>query len=135
MVKKTIGEDMLGELPEPGEGEVAVDYIKGRLFRPVWMDGVAGNVTPRGLVRAAAYVERHSIPRRVIFEEDASTGELGKEVVRHSRDAVVREMGCDLMMSADVAERVGRELIELAQRAREMKKASAARKAAPKSVD
>lgn len=89
--------------------EIAFDYIKADNFRSIWSDGVIGNVTPRGYIHFAPYVERNSIPRRVVHQIDKVSeheGKLAAEVLskRLSRDSVVREMQFDVMMTVDEAE-------------------------------
>lgn len=89
--------------------EVAFDYIKAHDFRIVWADGAVGGVTPNGLVHCALYAERPALPRRQVFKIEMnsdSTGQLGAEVLEKqiSRGSVVREMSCDLFLSAQAAE-------------------------------
>ncbi|NJM83132.1 MAG: hypothetical protein HC844_12150 [Tabrizicola sp.] len=91
------------------DSTVAFEYIKSADFRTVWADGAVGGVTPSGFVHLAVYSERPAIPRRQVFSvvDDGEAGQrLGTEIIekRISRDAIVREMPVDIMMSASVAE-------------------------------
>jgi hypothetical protein len=90
--------------PEP-PGRVAFDFVKSPHFRAVRADGAIGGVTPNGQIHIAFYSERHAIPRRVVHTID-STGKLGDEIGRESRDAIVREMDFDLFLTLSVAKSV-----------------------------
>lgn len=120
-------EDLVSLGGPKGDGVVTFDYIKSNDFRTVWADGVIGGVTPAGLVHFAAYSERPAIPRRQVFRVDGENPEgsgLGLEVQekRLSREAFVRDMAVDLMMSPDVAESVGNWLIEQAKIAKKLQR-------------
>lgn len=93
----------------PSEQEVAFDYVKAPDFRVVWADGAVGAITPHGLIHFALYAERQSIPRRQVFAiegTDPNTWKLGEERLQKqiSRGSIVREMGCDVFLTAEVAE-------------------------------
>lgn len=102
---------------DPVDGEVAFDYIKGPHFRVVWVDGVIGGVTPNKHLQFTMFAERPAIPRRQVFKMDAVSGQLGVEVVekRISRQSVVREMACDVHMSAEAAQTLAEWLLERVQ--------------------
>src|ERR1700737_3167553 len=96
-------------LKGPGENEVAFDYIKAHDFRVIWVDGVVGGPTPHGHIHCAVYAERTALPRRQVFrieELQGGMGRLGPEVLEKqiSRGSIVREMACDLFLSAQGAE-------------------------------
>lgn len=100
----------------PSEGEVAIDYIKANDFKVIWADGVIGGVTPNGHVHFSVYAERHAIPRRQVFKlnMEGQSGRLGQEVLSKqiSRGSIVREMACDVMLSPQAAESLGKWLLE-----------------------
>jgi hypothetical protein len=113
-VSKQVSE---GSSTEQQDDTVAFDYIKSQDYRTVWADGVIGGVTPAGLVHFAAYSERPPIPQRQIFsvaETKADGRTLGPELYerRVARDAFVREMAIDIMMSPAVAESVANWLLD-----------------------
>jgi hypothetical protein len=96
---------------------VAFEYIKSTDFRTVWADGAIGGVTPAGFIHFAVYSERPPIPRRQEFQvtdEGAVGQKLGPEIPerRISRDAFVREMPIDIMVSAGVAESLAQWLMQ-----------------------
>jgi hypothetical protein len=97
-------------------GEVAFDYVKTSDFRVVWVDGAIGGPTAQGHVHVALYAERPAIPRRQVFKIDQDTSTLGPLIPEKTitRMAYVREMSCDLMMTPDVARKVGEWLIQQA---------------------
>lgn len=120
-------ETWLNPTKGPSANEVAIDYLKAQDFRSVWADGVIGSITPQGLVHFAIYSERQAIPRRQVFaivmDENQNIGNLGAEVIEKqiSRGSIVREMSCDVFISPDIAEAVGKWLIDQAATLRQMK--------------
>lgn len=85
--------------------KVKFDYIKSQYFRVIHVDGAVGSVTPAGTLHFALYNERPAIPRQIthLLKADGSLGErLDEETV--SRDAFVREMEVDVILTVDVAE-------------------------------
>jgi hypothetical protein len=115
---KTAGSSGNGD----SSGRIAFDYIKGQFFRIIRADGALGAVTPTGQIHFALYSERQPIPRREVYTVvDSRLGEkIASETV--SRDAIVREMDCDVFLSPEVAESLGRWLLERAAEAREQQK-------------
>ena len=105
----------VGENPTD-PGEVAFDYVKTADFRIVWADGGIGGPTAHGHVHLALYAERPAIPRRQVFKIDQATSSLGPLIPEKTitRMAYVREMSCDLMMTPDVARKLGEWLIQQA---------------------
>jgi len=83
---------------------VSFDYIKSQHFRVIHTDGAIGSVTPNNHIHMSLYSERPPIPRRTVFPLE--NGKLGEELLaeRTTRDAIVREMDIDVMMTVDVAE-------------------------------
>lgn len=85
--------------------EVAFDYVKSEFFRVVHSDGVIGGITPPGNLHFAFYSERPPIPKRAVHKV-SPTGQLGEQVPEKAviRDAFIREMDVDVVMSLAVAE-------------------------------
>ena len=83
---------------------VNFDYIKGQNFRVIHTDGAIGALTPNGHIHMSLYSERPAIPRRTVFSLE--NGRLGEELIkeRTTRDAIVREMDVDVIMTVEVAE-------------------------------
>jgi hypothetical protein len=109
----------------PSENEVAFDYIKSHDFRVVWADGALGGITPNGFVHFALYAERPALPRRQVFSIESaggSTGTLGSEVLEKqiSRGSIVREMACDVFLSAQAAENLAKWLLERVEERRKL---------------
>lgn len=82
--------------------EISFHYIKAPFYRTVHADGVFGGVTPTGLIEAAIYSERFPIPTYVKHELHGI--KLGRETQRLSRDGIVRELECGLVLSLESAE-------------------------------
>lgn len=117
----------------PAGNEVAIDYVKSPDFRLVWADGLIGSMTPNGLLHFALYAERPAIPRRQVFSIDPvsdGVGQLGAEVLdkQISRGSIVRELSVDILVSAQVAEDIGKWLIKQAEELRKLSKEEAGNK-------
>ena len=91
-----------------GNGEapprVNFDYIKGQFFRVIHADGAIGGLSPNNHIHMSLYSERFAIPRRTVFPVE--NGQLGEELdaERVTRDAVVREVDVDVIMTIEVAD-------------------------------
>lgn len=91
-----------------GNGEASLrvnfDYIKASHFRVIHMDGAVGAVTPNGHINMSLFSERPPLPRRMVHELKENA--LGDEIKdqRVTRDAIIREMDVDVIMTIDVAE-------------------------------
>ena len=82
---------------------VEFHYIKSNGFRVVHTDGAWGGPTPHGYIAVTFYSERAPLPQLLVRELDSS-GRLGKEVSRKSRNGYVREAEVQVMMDLRVAE-------------------------------
>lgn len=101
--------------------EWPVHYEKSNLFRVTHVDGAYGRATQAGLVQAGFYSERQPIPQTVYQAVDSSSGRLLAEVTRvESRNGLLREIELIGVMTADVAEQIGRWLVDKAAEARAM---------------
>lgn len=109
-------ESWLDPAKGPSAKEVAFDYIKAPDFRVVWADGAIGSPTPNGLIHFVLYAERPAIPRRQVFAVEVSgdAERLGKESIEKqiSRNSIVREMACDVMLTVETAETLADWLLE-----------------------
>lgn len=85
--------------------QIAFDYIKGNSFRVVHADGIIGGPTPSGNIHMAFFSERGPIPRREVrsINKDGTLGDLVSDQTV-IRDAIVREVDIDVVMSPSVAE-------------------------------
>ena len=115
---------MSEEKPKEDETKrVAFDYIKSTDFRTMIAEGVIGGITPQNKIHCAFYAERHAIAQRQFFklEESDSGYKLGAEDLEKqiSRNAIIREMSCDLIMTPEVAESVGHWLLETVKQYKE----------------
>lgn len=103
-------------VPNDGQTDrqtVRFDYVKSNLFRVIHADGAVGALTPGNVVQVGFYSERVPIPRRSVHELTGEGG-LGEELpqAREVRDAFVREVDVNVMMSLEAAQG----LCELLQR-------------------
>jgi hypothetical protein len=79
--------------------EVAFDYIKANFFRVVHADGAFGGITPQGYLHMALYSERRALPKQMVYSI-SKDGTIGPEMTerRDSRNAIVREVECDVIL-------------------------------------
>jgi hypothetical protein len=89
----------------PSVQEVAFDYIKSQYFRVIHADGVIGGGTPQGHVHFALFSERPPLAKRQVHSI-SSQGVLGAPIVEKTviRDAIIRELDIDVIMTVAVAE-------------------------------
>lgn len=84
---------------------ISFDYIKSNQFRVVHVDGVHGGVSPNGRsLQMSIFSERSPIPKREEYKLDA--GRLGERIAKEERDAIIREVEVELLVSMDVAKRI-----------------------------
>jgi hypothetical protein len=105
---ETNGEKKIGPGIDLEKGTISFDYIKGNNFRVIHVNGVYGGNAPRpGIIHMNIFNERWPIPKRTVSQFSAEKG-IGKEIMeeRITRDAVVREVEAQLVMSIDVAIRI-----------------------------
>jgi hypothetical protein len=100
--------------------EVAFDYIKSQFFRAIHADGAIGGGTPQGHIHFAFYSERPPLAKRQVHTVSPQ-GDLGAPIPEKTviRDAIVRELDVDVVMTVAVAEQFH---IWLGQRLQEIKK-------------
>ena len=87
---------------------VEFHYVKSNGFRVVHADGVWGGPTPRGYITMSFYSERAPIPRKISLElkppePNSSNRILGQEIVRDSKDGLVREVEVEVMVDLEMA--------------------------------
>lgn len=102
-----------------GPSQVKFDYIKSQYFRVIHADGAIGGVTPAGFIHFALYNERAAIPTQTshLLNPDGSLGErVFEDTV--SREAIVREMDVDVVLSVTVAEHLQKWLGEQIEEAK-----------------
>lgn len=85
--------------------EVTFDYIKSSAFRVVHGEGAFGGSGPRGnTVQFSVFSERWPIPKQTTHKL-TETGDLSDEITerRNTRDAIMREVEVQIVMSTDNA--------------------------------
>ena len=87
---------------------VEFHYIKSNGFRVVHADGVWGGPTPRGYITMSFYSERAPIPRRISLElkppePNSPDRTLGQEIVRDTKNGLVREVEVEVMVDLEMA--------------------------------
>jgi len=85
---------------------IAFDYIKSNCFRVIHVDGVHGGPTPGGdKIQMGLFSERTPIPLR---EEYSLTdaGKLGERTKVAKRDALIREVEVEAILSLPMARRL-----------------------------
>jgi hypothetical protein len=84
--------------------KIRFHYLKNSAFRTIHADGVFGGVTPRLLIAATFFNERHPLPDQTV-QVISDEGVLGDEVVeeRIVRDGLVRELEANIVMDVALA--------------------------------
>jgi hypothetical protein len=94
--------------------QVSFDYIKSNEFRVIHADGAHGGITPRGdAIQMAIYSERRPIPKRETYRLE--NGKLTDLQHVDLRDAFVREVEVELLLSTEVAKSLAAWLNEKVQ--------------------
>ncbi len=109
MEEKTEGQDKTSvseKSSEPKEvGKMRFDYIKSNQFRVIHADGVHGGIVPNcRFIQMAFFSERAPIPKWEEFKLDA--GRLDAKIGAKKRNAVVREVEVELLMTVEAAKAV-----------------------------
>ena len=88
------------KLPE----QLNFHYIKSNFFRVIHADGMHGGVSHNGSIHMALFNERPAIPQQVVHKV-TKDGSLGSEIreERVTRDAIVREVAVEVLMSLRTA--------------------------------
>lgn len=82
-------------------------YLKTPDFRPIYVDGVYGNVHPKRRVTMAVYSERLPLPQKTVhgFTKNGKlTDEIPEE--RVSKEGIVRDVSAVLHLDVDTARSV-----------------------------
>lgn len=89
---------------DTSERKIAFDMIKSNFFRVIQVEGAFGGISPHALLRIALFNERFAIPKHMEHVL-APDGTVGRELrsARDGRDAVVREVECELVMTLESA--------------------------------
>lgn len=87
-----------GALPK----SVAFDYLKATHHRVIHADGFLLSPTLTGDLHLAIWSQRFPYPKQIRFEVQEN-GQLGKEMDRDVRDAVVREVEAGFVVTPEVA--------------------------------
>lgn len=89
----------MNQPPQQETPVVKIDQIKSAFFRVIHADGAWFSVSPQGYVHITFFSERTPIARQVTYE--LAGKQLGKELLekRVGRDAYVREMEVDVVLS------------------------------------
>lgn len=101
---------MSGDLDKEKEKDdrLYISWQKSNFFRVIHSDGAWGGLTPKGMLSIAFFSERAPIPRTTSLKIDISPGSnvasaSGAERVDDSREGIVREVECQILMSVDSA--------------------------------
>ena len=80
------------------------DYIKSNYFRTVYVNGIFGGLSPQGdVINMSVYTERWPLPKQVVHKLENS---LCKDEIREeriTRNAIVREIDVNLVITIEQA--------------------------------
>jgi hypothetical protein len=99
-----MAEQPIQKVTDNDKMKVRFHYIKSNFYRPIFVDGLIGAVTPRGNIQMSVYVEHAPIPQQTVSIVDKS-GALGKEKQedRVVKEGIVRDVEATLIMSEETA--------------------------------
>lgn len=82
--------------------EIKFDYIKSNHFRVIHVDGAIGGPTPGFMnIQVNVWSQRRAIPTQIVHALEGDN--LGKEIWRTQRDAIVREVEAGLVLDLQTA--------------------------------
>lgn len=91
---------------------VQIHFIKSSSFRVIHCDGAWGGRSPNGrFIHLALFSERLPIPQQITHEITPEHS-LGSEVSRVAREGFVREIEIDAVMTPEIAEALGKWLLQ-----------------------
>lgn len=89
---------------DPNKRVVSFHYEKSASFQSFHVDGMFGGIAPTLLINMAVFVERAPLPQRVDAEVGAKgEGDQPKEIHRETKEGIIRELQCNLVMNYDSA--------------------------------
>jgi len=94
---------------EKTDKTVKYHFIKSSYFRVIYSEGVAGGVSPRGMIQMTFFNERAAIPQMTVHEMIVNEQGLqrpGPEISaeRISKGGIVRELESEVVMTLPSAE-------------------------------
>lgn len=94
----------MAEIPEEPTAQgpyITFHYIKSPDHRTHHVDGAIGGPTPRGLLYVHLYSERRPMPKSM--DQSVTDGELGEILRVDSKQGVIRDVSCGLIMDLAAA--------------------------------
>lgn len=114
--KKTAKKDVnkVDNIGVAAQDTISFDYIKSKQFRVIRVDGVHGGLAPKAhVIQMAFFSERRPIPRKETFQ--LKEGQLGEQIDRIERDAIIREVEIEALVDLDTAKSISKWLEEKIQ--------------------
>ena len=111
----------VGRVKVATQGTISFDYIKSNQFRVIRVDGVHGGLAPKAhVIQMAFFSERRPIPKKETFR--LKQGQLGKQIAKEERDAIIREVEVEALMDLETAKAVSKWLEEKIELMTELEK-------------
>ena len=82
---------------------VDTHYIKNSQFQTFFSTGIFGGVTPNRFIDLNFYVDRGPIPKKITFEVDSESGNVTGELERDSKEGIIREVHCGVLIDVGLA--------------------------------
>jgi non-canonical (house-cleaning) NTP pyrophosphatase len=93
------------------QDSIKFTYIKNNNYSVHHVDGAYGGITPKGDITLNFFSERFPIPNTVTHELiDGKT--LGKEIDKVSKEGIIREIECGIIINLDTARSINKWLID-----------------------
>lgn len=84
---------------------ITFHYLKSNNFIIHHIDGIYGGVTPKGFIGINFFSERFPIPKTVT-QELIDGKQLGKEISIETKEGVIRQVECGVVMNIDTAKSI-----------------------------
>ncbi len=82
--------------------EMEFHFLKTNNYRSFYIDGAFGGITPSGLLAMDLFLERRPTPRKMIHAIEEN-GKLGSVIEKETKEGIIREIECGLIMNIDTA--------------------------------
>jgi hypothetical protein len=106
--------------PEHVTGDLKFHYLKSQHFRVIHAEGGLGGISPKlNSIQMAVYSERGAIPQETVAK--VVDGEVKEEKVTMTREGIVRELECQLVMSVSDAESIANWLLRHVEEAKRLR--------------
>jgi hypothetical protein len=99
--------------------KVDFPYKKSNDYRTIMISGIFGGVSPQGFVFGDLFFDKVEIPEKAVFQVEDGSGKAQEIPSEQAPNRFVREALVRIMMQPEVAEVIGKWLIEQAKKTKQ----------------